>query len=539
MEHPLPDDSHDITETDGKPVVAPPATLLRFLTCGSVDDGKSTLIGRLLFEAGAVSDDQLAALDSDSLRHGTTGGRDYALLVDGLAAEREQGITIDVAYRYFSTPRRAFIVADTPGHEQYTRNMATGASTADLAVILIDASKGVLPQTRRHAYIAAMLGIRHVILAINKMDAVDHAAERFAAIEKAALADLQPLAFTTITAIPLVARNGDNIVRPSAAMPWYQGPGLLTCLEQVKVTREAQAPFRFAVQWVNRPDQDFRGFAGLVASGEIEVGDAIRALPSGAGARVRKILSVDGERQSAIAGQTPTLLLDREIDISRGDVIVAGNDPLRGRKHVPVRLLWMSAAPFDPGRRLRLKLATSTANVSALTLNHLVDIHNYTAIAPGTLRMNAIAAALLALDQPLIFTEHADNRLLGSFILIDALSGETVALGIVDSKANNIRVLNKARAPLWRRLFRPTGERPLRSIAKAVTWRVTGSLDTFLLSWFFTHSAKLAAAISVTEVLTKLVLYYTHERAWARSRFGLASPDHRTPQGENTEGAGI
>ncbi len=515
-----------------------PRTLLRFLTCGSVDDGKSTLIGRLLFEAGAIPDDQIASLDKDSSRHGTTGGRDYALLVDGLAAEREQGITIDVAYRYFSTPQRSFIVADTPGHEQYTRNMATGASTADLAIILIDASKGVLPQTRRHAYIASMLGIRQVVLAVNKMDLVGFSEARFRDIEREARAALSTLDFTHVAALPMAARSGDNIAASSSAMPWSHGPSLLAYLEQVDVAPVEQGPFRFPVQWVNRPDADFRGFAGVVASGSVAVGDAIKVLPSGRTAVIARIVTAGGDQEAAQSATVPTLVLDREIDVSRGDVIVAAGDPIRPLKRFGARLLWMAEQPHDPNRKLRLKLASTDANVAAIEIRQLVDIHTYGAVEDTGLAMNAIAQCILALDTPVVVADHAQDRTLGSFILIDAISGATVALGVVDSRAAGGAAAALQSPGLLQRLFPPTGERPRRSVVKALTWRATGSADTFLLAWLFTQSAKVAVAISATEIVTKLVLYYGHERLWARSTFGLAQAP--TPEDANsTHGAGI
>jgi sulfate adenylyltransferase large subunit len=515
-----------------------PRTLLRLLTCGSVDDGKSTLIGRLLFEAGAVPEDQLANLDSDSGRHGTTGGRDYALLVDGLAAEREQGITIDVAYRYFSTPRRSFIVADTPGHEQYTRNMATGASTAGLAVILIDASKGVLPQTRRHAYIASMLGIRHVVLAVNKMDLVGFSEARFRSIEREALAALAPLGFDVVTAIPLAARSGDNIIGSSPAMRWYRGPTLLGHLEQVDISQKAQGPVRFPVQWVSRPDADFRGFSGVMASGHLKRGATVKVLPSGYQARVSRIVTADGDIETTGPGTVPTLVFDREIDVSRGDVVVAAEDRLRPVRRFSARLLWMAEEAFDPARKLKLRLASAGANVIDIEIDHLVDIHTYGTAPAARLGTNTIAGVTLALDRAIVVVDHDQDSILGSFILIDAVSSATVALGVADSRALARDKTGDVISWNWRRLLRPTGERPLRSIVKAVTWRITGSLDTFLLSWLFTQSAKLAAAISLAEVVTKLVLYYWHERAWAQSTFGLSAA-LRKDAAESTEGAGI
>jgi sulfate adenylyltransferase large subunit len=512
-------------------------SLLRFLTCGSVDDGKSTLIGRLLFEAGAVPDDLLITLDKDSERHGTTGGRDFALLVDGLAAEREQGITIDVAYRYFSTPKRSFIVADTPGHEQYTRNMATGASTADLAVILIDARKGVLPQTRRHAYIASMLGIRHVVLAVNKMDLVEFSEDRFRSIERDALAIIAPLGFHEAVAIPIASRDGVNIATASPSTPWYKGLALLTHLEQVEIGSRQSGPFRFPVQWVNRPNADFRGFSGSVASGFVRPGDAIKVLPSGQNALVQSIFSPDGETLEAGIGEVPTLVLDREIDVSRGDVIVAANDGLQASRRFAARLLWMGAQWLDPSAPLRLKLASTEANVTAIDLSHLIDIHSYEAVAAAPLGMNALAGVRITLDRAITAIDHDQDRVLGSFILIDPVSGATVGLGVVDSKAYRAEAAHTEAKSGWlRRIFYSSNETHLRSFAKAFTWRAAGSLATFLLSWVFTQDVRIAAAIGATEVVSKFALYYVHERAWALISFGLKKPP--SPN-ENKDGGGI
>jgi bifunctional enzyme CysN/CysC len=512
-------------------------SLLRFLTCGSVDDGKSTLIGRLLFEAGAVPDDLLATLDKDSERHGTTGGRDFALLVDGLAAEREQGITIDVAYRYFSTEVRSFIVADTPGHEQYTRNMATGASTADLAIILIDARKGVLPQTRRHAYIAAMLGIRYVVLAVNKMDLVDYSEDRFRSIERDALAIIAPLGFVEAVAIPIASRDGVNIASASPLTPWYRGLPLLTHLEKVEIGGRQTGPFRFPVQWVNRPNADFRGFSGSVASGLVKTGDAIKVLPSGQSAVVKSIVSPDGDALEAGTGEVPTLVLDREIDVSRGDVIVAASDGLQASRRFAARLLWMSANALDPSAPLRLKLASTEANLNSIDLSHLIDIHSYEAIAAAPLSMNGIAGVRITLDRAIVAIDHDQDRVLGSFILIDPVSGATVGLGVVDSKAYRAEAADaEAKPGLLRRLFFSSNETHLRSFAKAFTWRAAGSLATFLLSWLFTQDVTIAAAIGATEVVAKFALYYIHERAWAQIGFGLKKQS--TPH-DNKDGGGI
>ncbi|MCA0399924.1 MAG: sulfate adenylyltransferase subunit CysN [Proteobacteria bacterium] len=519
-----------------------PASLLRFLTCGSVDDGKSTLIGRLLFEADAVPEDQLAALDRDSEKLGTLGGgRDYALLVDGLAAEREQGITIDVAYRYFATKKRAFIVADTPGHEQYTRNMATGASTADLAILLIDARKGLLTQTRRHAFIASMLGIRHALVAVNKMDLVGYSRETFEAIAADFQTLAKGLAFSGITIVPVSAREGDNIATRSSAMPWYSGPSLLELLETVEVAPETEGPFRFSVQWVNRPDQDFRGFAGVIHSGTLHPGDAIRVLPSGTKSRIARIVTADGDKDEAIAGEVPTLVLSDEIDVSRGDVITRESDALLARREITARLLWMGEEALKPGAHYVLRLASQQANARLDALHHAIDINGYGIVEAESIAMNGIGLVTLELDRAIVATNYAVNRELGSFILIDRLTNATVALGLIDAGAPRglpaPEIPTRTLTRLLGRFARWGGgsnEGHKRSIAKAISWRVTGTLDTFLLSYLFTASVKIAAAIGATEVITKIVLYYFHERAWAKSRFGLKD----RPAG-HTDGAGI
>ncbi|WP_375428617.1 sulfate adenylyltransferase subunit 1, partial [uncultured Sphingomonas sp.] len=336
-------------------------SLLRFITCGSVDDGKSTLIGRLLHDTRAVFDDQMAALEADSARVGTQGAEiDFALLVDGLAAEREQGITIDVAYRYFATARRKFIVADTPGHEQYTRNMVTGASTADLAVILVDARKGVLTQTRRHGYLVNLLGVRQIVLAVNKMDLVGWDRARFEAIVVDYAAFAEGIGAAPATAIPISGFRGDNVIGPSANMPWYDGPALLGYLETVEVDAEAARPFRMPVQWVNRPDLDFRGFAGTVAGGSVKPGDAVRVLPSGRTTTVARVVTFDGDLEEAEEGRAVTLTLADEVDCSRGDVLAAAGDPSEVADQFEATIVWMDDTPMLPGRGYWLKLATQT-----------------------------------------------------------------------------------------------------------------------------------------------------------------------------------
>ncbi len=443
-------------------------SLLRFITCGSVDDGKSTLIGRLLHDSKGLFVDQLAALESDSRRHGTQGGAiDYALLLDGLAAEREQGITIDVAYRFFDTDKRKFIVADCPGHEQYTRNMATGASTADLAVVLVDARKGLLTQTRRHSYIISLLGIRNVLLAVNKMDLVGYDEAVFMQIADAYRELATQLGIASVTAIPLSALKGDNLLQCSPSMPWYSGPSVLAHLESVQIddirediatgsdqTRVSPKPgsglkplpqglggFRLPVQWVNRPHQDFRGFAGTLAAGAVAPGDEVVVLPSGRRTRVARVLGPDGDVASARAGQAITLTLADEIDVSRGDVIAAANDAPAVADQFAVHLLWMGDSPLLPGRSYWLKLGTRTVAATVSAIKHKVDVNTQAHLAATHLELNEVAYCNLELDQPIVFESYADNRTLGAFILIDRQSNATVAAGTLDfalRRAGNI-----------------------------------------------------------------------------------------------------
>ncbi|BDU17660.1 sulfate adenylyltransferase subunit CysN [Lysobacter auxotrophicus] len=417
--------------------------LLRFITCGSVDDGKSTLIGRLLFESRALFDDQLAALASDSRRHGTQGEAiDYALLLDGLSAEREQGITIDVAYRFFSTDKRKFIVADCPGHEQYTRNMATGASTADVAVVLVDARKGLLPQTRRHSYIVSLLGIRHVLLAVNKMDLVDFDRAVFDEIETGYRELASTLGIENVQAIPLSALQGDNLMARSERTPWYGGPSVLEYLETVDVSRDAQdIGFRLPVQWVNRPNQDFRGFAGTVASGEIRAGDEIVALPSGRRSHVARIVTADGDLAVAREGQAVTLTLRDELDVSRGDVIADAHRPAQVADQFAAHVLWMGEQPLLPGRPYWLKIGTRTVSASVTEIKHKTDVNTQEPLAAKHLELNEVGFCNLYLDQPVPFEAYADNRTLGGFILIDRQTNATVAAGTLQfalRRAGNI-----------------------------------------------------------------------------------------------------
>jgi bifunctional enzyme CysN/CysC len=408
---------------------------LRFITCGSVDDGKSTLIGRLLYESKNLFDDQMSALASDSRRHGTQGEAiDYALLLDGLDAEREQGITIDVAYRYFSTARRSYIVADCPGHEQYTRNMATGASTADVAVVLVDARKGLLTQTRRHSYIAALFGIRHVLLAVNKMDLVQYSRAVFEQVAAEYRELAATLGIASVTAIPLSGLVGDNVVERSPAMPWYAGPPLLEHLDTVETGRAPGPPlaFRMPVQWVCRPSQDFRGFAGQVAAGEVRVGDAVASSASGKRSRVKSIAVGDRPLARAVEGQSVLLTLEDEIDLSRGDVLADAESPPPVSDQFGCHLLWLGDEPLLPGRQYWLKLGTRTVSAQVTEIKYKADINTQEHIAAKRLELNEVANVNLSLDAPIAFEPHADNRLLGSFILIDRQSFATVACGTLD-----------------------------------------------------------------------------------------------------------
>jgi bifunctional enzyme CysN/CysC len=448
------------------PGFSPPPTL-RLITCGSVDDGKSTLIGRLLFEQSLILDDQLAALRRDSLRHGTDGDNiDFALLVDGLEAEREQGITIDVAYRYVSTARRSFIIADTPGHEQYTRNMATAASSADLAILLVDARKGLLTQTCRHAAIVSLIGIKHVVLAVNKIDLTGFDEAGFEKIAADFAAFAAPLGFRSITSIPISARHGDNVSEPSVNTPWYRGPALLACLEAVDVEEDQSGkPFRFPVQWVNRPHLDFRGFAGTIASGSIRPGDEIVVAGSGRIATVARIVTADGDRASASAGEAVTLTLTSEVDIARGDVL---SDP-KNRPDIAdqfaAHLIWMSEEKLLPGRSYLLKSGSRTVAVTITELKHRLDVNTLGEMAARTLGLNEVGFCNLATTMPIAFDPYSDNHSTGSFILIDRATNATAAAGLISfglrratnihlqglnvAKVDRARLNNQKPAVLW------------------------------------------------------------------------------------------
>ncbi len=407
--------------------------LLRFITCGSVDDGKSTLIGRLLYESKMLFEDQLSALEADSKKLGTQGGNlDFALLVDGLAAEREQGITIDVAYRAFTTSKRKFIVADTPGHEQYTRNMATGASTAELAIILIDARKGVLTQTRRHTYICTLLGIRHLVVCVNKMDLMNYDKAVFDKIEDDYRKFARELGANNITFIPASALAGDNIIERSGKMPWYRGPTLMAHLETVPVgDDQSDKPFRMPVQWVSRPDQNFRGFAGTVASGTVKTGDTLKVLPSGRQSTVARIVTADGDLSEAGSDQAVTITLTDEIDVSRGDVLCAAKSPVETSDQFEAQVLWMGDEPLLPGRSYLIKSGTQTLNGTIDKLKHKVNVNTLEKSATSTLALNEIGECNIELDSPLAFAPYTENRTLGSFIIIDRFTNNTVGMGLL------------------------------------------------------------------------------------------------------------
>ncbi|HWU17068.1 MAG TPA: sulfate adenylyltransferase subunit CysN [Devosia sp.] len=409
-------------------------SLLRFLTCGSVDDGKSTLIGRLLYDSQLILDDQLASLKKES-RNRTTGdeGIDFSLLVDGLSAEREQGITIDVAYRFFSTDKRKFIVADTPGHEQYTRNMATGASNADLALLLIDARKGVLTQTRRHSFILSLIGVKHVVLVVNKIDLVDYSQDVFDKIVAEYRAFAEPLGFKTLSAVPVSALRGDNILSQSAKTPWYRGPGLVPYLEGIEVADDrANQKFRFPVQWVNRPNLDFRGFSGTVAAGVVKVGDDVLIAASRKPAVIKSIVTMDGELTQAVAGQAVTLVLDREVDVSRGDVLTHAGETPEFSNQFQARLVWMNEEPAYPGRSYLLKIGSQIVPATITDLKFRTNVNTLEQTAATKLDLNEVATVTIATDRPIAFDPYAVNAATGGFILVDRISNATLGAGTVE-----------------------------------------------------------------------------------------------------------
>ena len=521
-------------------IPAPQRSLLRFITCGSVDDGKSTLLGRILFETGSVFDDQMEALNRDSARFGTTGEDvDFALLVDGLSAEREQGITIDVAYRYFSTPKRAFIAADTPGHEQYTRNMATGASTADVAIILVDARKGLLPQTRRHSYIVSMLGVRRVIVAVNKIDLVGYDEAVFRKIEQDYRALASQLGFIETQIVPVSARFGDNVVTVSDKTPWRSGPPLLSLLETIEAAPSGDSEFRFPVQWVNRPNLDFRGFSGSVASGEIAVGDAIIALPRGKSSRVIGILGPSGAQDRAGAGEAVTLTLADEIDISRGDVIVRANSTVKPRRQLEARLLALTEAPVTPGRNYLVKIGTAVTAARISTLHHAVDVHTYQPVPAAALQMNGIGLATLRFETDLVAAEYAAAQSLGGLLLIDPHSNDTVALGVVEPEAGEDRKAPKSSdrlAAAFGRLGLLPSDATGGEAAQLAVEIGAGAVLTGLIALVLTSSLGLALLVALADIVLRpaLGLALGRARRWVAARRRARDENDLT-----TDGGGI
>ncbi|MFY9628823.1 MAG: GTP-binding protein, partial [Methylocystis sp.] len=496
----------------------------------------STLIGRMLYDAGLAQDDLLETLEKDSKKHGTQGDElDFALLVDGLAAEREQGITIDVAYRYFATDKRKFIVADTPGHEQYTRNMATGASTADLAVLLVDARKGILSQTQRHSVIVSMLGVRHVVVAVNKMDLVDYSEDVFRKIERDFAEFARHLRFLSIYVVPLVAKDGDNLVRPGAKMAWHKGPPLLTYLEGVAIEDGSIiAPFRYPVQWVNRPSHDFRGFSGFICGGNIRPGDIVRILPLGRDTQIARIVTYDGDLDSAFSGQSVTLTLTEEIDISRGDLLCSPVSPAKVGDRLKAKLLWLVREPLTLGKSYLLKIGAKTTPATVKAVTARIEIESGLA-APlreegETLAFNAIGEAELTLDSVVVCDPYLENRETGGFILIDRITNETVAVGMVESATASERgapaLLEASYASMEGLPTPPISlQTRRRSLVKALSWRVLGSILTFAVVFGFTENLGLSAAITATEALIKIAAYYLHERVWSRSKYGINGAD--------------
>jgi bifunctional enzyme CysN/CysC len=473
-------------------------TMLRFITCGSVDDGKSTLIGRLLYDSKMIFEDQLDALQADSKKVGTQGQEiDFALLVDGLAAEREQGITIDVAYRFFNTEKRKFIVADCPGHEQYTRNMVTGASTADLAVILIDARKGVLVQTRRHSYLCHLIGIRNIVLAVNKMDLVDYDPAVFDAIVKEYTEFAHSIGIDSFTALPISGFKGDNITTLSANTPWYKGPTLVEHLETVEVLSsvDADKPFRLPVQWVNRPNLDFRGFSGLIATGAVKAGDKIRVLPSGKTSTITRVVTFGGDLEEAVAGQSVTVTFADEIDCSRGSVISTADNPPQTADQFEATFVWMADEAMVPGRAYWLKLGTQTVSAIVHEPKYTVNVNTMEHLAAKTLELNAIGVAELATDKPIVFEPYEQNRTLGGFILVDKMTNATVAAGMINfslRRAQNVHwqaldvgrkqradLKNQSPALLWFTGLSGSGKSTIANLVEKKLYRM--NRHTFLL----------------------------------------------------------
>jgi sulfate adenylyltransferase large subunit len=493
--------------------------LLRFIVCGSVEHGKSTLIGRLLYESGFVLLDELQTLGRGVGRPDGHGQElDFSLLLDGLAAEREQKITIDVAYRFFATARRKYIVADAPGHEQYTRNMATGASTADLALLLISAADGLTRQTRRHAIIVSILGVRRLIIAVNKMDLIGWSKSRFAEIKTEFHSFLRDLDVDEVTFIPVSAREGENLVSRSQRMPWYQGPSLLEYLEAVEVEAGVQsAGFRIPVQYVNRPDSSFRGYCGLITSGEVYPGMPVQVLPSGQCTHVARIVTADGDLANAVAGQAVTLTLADDIDVSRGGLIADRDLSPTVTDRFHARLVWIGPDASVPGHSYHMKLATTTAMTTIEPPFGVVDLETNRSADSERLAANDMAMVIIKLDRVIAADRYLDCRDTGSFILIDPDNCDTVALGLIEKPVQSPALGVRRRGILG--FLRSVDTHP-RSVAKAVSWRATGSLDTFVIASLITGNSKIAGGVALTEILTKIVLYYLHERAWTLVPWG-------------------
>ena len=514
--------------------------LLRFITCGSVDDGKSTLIGRLLYDADLAADDMLATLESDSRKHGTQGEElDFALLVDGLAAEREQGITIDVAYRYFATDKRKFIVADTPGHEQYTRNMAVGASTADVAILLVDARKGILPQTRRHSVITSMFGVRHVVVAVNKMDLVDYSEEVFRKIEQDFRDFAKHLRFTSIYVAPMVAKDGDNLVHGSTKMPWHKGPPLLTYLEGVAVEDTTRiAPFRYPVQWVNRPNLDFRGFSGFISGGNIRPGDIVRILPAGRDTRVARVVTYDGDLESGVSGQSVTLTLAEEIDVSRGDMLCSPVSPAKVGDRLEAQILWLVREPLVVDKTYLLKIGAKITAATISTVNARIEIETGLAapLEPGaTLQFNEIGEASLSLETMIACDPFIDNRETGGFILIDRITNETAAVGMVKTVASSLGrsapTLTDLSYASMEGVAAPTAASAptTTSLGKTLAFAAAGGVATFGVVAAFGQDAGLAAQIALAETGALAVLHYVFEKFWRAPQMPAAPTDETPP----------
>jgi sulfate adenylyltransferase large subunit len=507
------------------------SSLLRFVACGSVDHGKSTLIGRLLYEAKLLLEDQLDALKSASRKSGTQGeDLDFSLLLDGLAAELEQKITIDVAYRFFSTDRRKFIVADAPGHEQYTRNMATGASTADLALILVSADSGLTRQTKRHSLIVSMLGVRHLVLAVNKMDLVGFSEAQFRKIEQDFKAFGKEIGVEQIVCIPMAAVKGDNVVARSRNMDWYKGPTLLDHLEQVDVTPERKGDaFRMSVQWVNRPNAGFRGYSGIVSGGDVFPGMAAKILPSGRETRVARIVTMDGDLNRATVGQSVTLVLEDDVDASRGDVIAHADRAPAIADRFDGSVFWMATEPLTSGREYLLKLGSCTVTAKVAPGIDAFDFDTQRSVPAERLATNEVGRCTLQLDRMISVDPYVDCKDTGSFILIDPESYDTIGMGIVgevleiEQKIVPVSARDAApsdQASAVEAFAAPVRESRMRSLAKAFTWRTTGSLDTFIIAWIITGRAVWAGGIASVELVTKIFLYYFHERIWSWVRWG-------------------